>query len=147
PATSRSEILWIAVEPGGIGMPGLIRACHLSSRPSGWTLTQAISMIRSARGLVPVVSVSKTTRGRSRGSRVSSTGENGPSWAPGQQKTDPSDAMWPAVCFETDRGNDESGSKGQGGPDRGDLADPGPAGAVHRSPDATLVSRGGEDHG
>src|SRR5262245_38826326 len=53
-------------------MPGFNRRTNCSRRPSGWTFRHAISMIRSARAFVPVVSVSYTTSGRSSGSSLSS---------------------------------------------------------------------------
>src|SRR6185369_8202612 len=63
----------MAVETAGIGMPGLKRRTHSLETPSGIDFTHAISMMRSARGFVPVVSVSKNTSGRSSGSRPRST--------------------------------------------------------------------------
>src|SRR5450830_1076664 len=133
----------MAVEPAGIGIPGLSLFSHVSRRPSAWILTHAISTMRSDRGLVPVVSVSKTTRCRSSG-RISSSMD--PCILAGwSDKQCPSgSAPWLASCSGRSPGFYASDCASRGGADRGVVGDSRVAGQVPGETDSSTVLCGGQ---
>src|SRR6202162_5433949 len=136
----------MAVEPAGGGMPGLSLFCHVSRRPSTWILTHAISTMRSDRGLVPVVSVSKTTRGRSSG-RISSSMD--PSILAGRSdKQCPSGSVpWLGSCSGRPPGFYANDCASRGGTDRGGLGGSRVAGQVPGGADVFTVLCGGQAPG